>query len=93
MVEALRSEIFLPADGQKDGRERYQTGQKGFYWSSDLYKESSELAWCLVFDSEGADYDVSDRWLFGYSWEWSFTNTGRRCLGRAIRAVYDQVDL
>lgn len=85
--------IFLPADGQKDGSERYQTGQNGFYWSSDLYKGSSELAWCFVFDSEGADYDVSDSWLFGYSWEWSFTNTGRRCLGRAIRAVYDQVDL
>lgn len=86
--------IFLPADGQKDRSERYQTGQKGFYWSSDLYKKSSELAWGFVFDSEGADYDVSDSWLFGYSWEWSFTNTGRRCLGRAIRAVYDdQVDL
>lgn len=86
--------IFLPADGQKDRSERYKTGQKGFYWSSDLYKNSSELAWGFVFDSEGADYDVSDSWLFGYSWEWSFTNTGLRCLGRAIRAVYDdQVDL
>lgn len=85
--------IFLPADGQKDGSKRYQQGQEGFYWSSDIYKESSELAWCFVFDSEGARYDVSDSWLWGYSWKWNFSNTGRRCLGRTIRAVCDPVDL
>ena len=81
--------VFLPADGQKEGDKRYQVGQKGFYWSSNLYRESPELAWCLVFDSSGLSYTNS----FWFGWEWDFTNTGRRCLGRSIRPVLGPVDV
>ena len=81
--------IFLPADGQKDGTECYQVGQKGFYWSSDLYKESPDLAWSFVFDSSGASYTNS----FWFGWEWDYSNTGRRCLGRTIRPVEDPIDI
>ena len=80
--------IFLPADGQKDGTDRYQQGQNGFYWSSELDEESSRFAWCFCFDSSGARYSSYDSFLFGSYWRWDFTNTGRRCLGRTIRPVY-----
>ena len=52
--------IFLPAAGLFDGTETYQTGSRGFYWSSSLYGFCS-YAYSLYFDDGDYDWIDGDR--------------------------------
>ena len=50
--------IFLPAAGYRDGPDRGNAGSGG-YWSSSLFEDSPDRAWCVSFNSGnvGRGYD------------------------------------
>jgi hypothetical protein len=45
--------IFLPAAGYRGDSELYGAGSFVYYWSSSLYSDSTDGAWCLRFDFGG----------------------------------------
>lgn len=56
--------IFLPAAGCRGGGSIYDTGDKGLYWSSSLYSDSSTNAYNLYFrDSHYDRYYYSSRYV------------------------------
>ena len=46
--------IFVPAAGRVNYGSMYVVGSGGYLWSSSLYGDDAEYAWCLLFDSVGA---------------------------------------
>lgn len=48
--------LFLPAAGYRYGIDRYYAGSNGYYWSSEPYPSSSNLAYYLGFYSIGASW-------------------------------------
>ena len=58
--------IFLPAAGLWDNTDLYNVGTIGYYWTSPLYTESPDNAWCVDFDS-GDCYFSGDIRFIGFS--------------------------
>ena len=48
--------LFLPAAGYRYGIDRYYAGSNGYFWSSEPYPSSSNLAYYLGFYSMGASW-------------------------------------
>lgn len=52
--------IFLPAAGIRKGSGRNDVDSDGYYLSSLLFTGSSDIAYCLYFDSDGT-YGITER--------------------------------
>ncbi len=66
--------IFLPAAGYRDGTSLRGQGWDGYYWSSSLHSDSSNLAWYLDFDGGYVRAGLNDF----------------RCRGQSVRPVCAQ---
>ena len=52
--------IFIPAAGVRNSSSLYNAGSDGHIWSSSLFKEFSNYAWCLYFGSDCTDIYYCD---------------------------------
>lgn len=54
--------IFLPASGCRMADSLSFVGRYGFFWSSSLNEDQSDVAWYLLFDQDGAR--IGDRYRY-----------------------------
>lgn len=54
--------VFIPTAGHGNGSLLYGPGNCGYYWSSGMYMSASDIAGCLIFDSEEVLWDRGARY-------------------------------